>query len=71
MLRRREKGEPIDPAVFANPVSYPHMVRMGVLSKTGRLCLLCGKEALLVVSDLEEPPLRCTMMSRHTTQSYN
>jgi hypothetical protein len=44
---------------------------MGVFGKTGRVCLLCGKEALLVMSDLEELPLRSTMMSRHTTQCYN
>ena len=67
MFRWREKGEPVDPTMFANPVSDLHMIGMSVLGETGSLRLLRGEEALLAFSDLEEPPLSIAVMS----EAYN
>jgi hypothetical protein len=48
-------SEPIDSAVFTNPVPSLHMVRMGILGKPGSLSLLRGEVALLLLGELEKP----------------
>jgi len=70
MVSYRKQREPVDPTMFADPVSDLHMVGMGVLCEAGGFRLLRREEALLDLGDIKEPTLCISMMSRHT-QSYN
>ena len=45
--RERELRQPIDSAMFANPVPCPHLVRMGIVSVTCLSSLTSRKKALL------------------------
>jgi hypothetical protein len=43
------------------------MIGMGILGKSGCLCLLRGEEALLFLSDLEQSELRVFVGIAHST----
>jgi len=51
----------LDTAVLADPVSNLHMIGVCVFGESGRLGLLRGKETLLLLGELEEPPRRFTV----------
>ena len=53
--------------MVANPVPGLHVIRMSVLGKTGRLGLLRGEEALLLLSDFEQPSRRFSVRLGHNT----
>ena len=63
----RKQSKPVNAAVLANPVPYLHVIGVRVLGKSGRLGLLGGEEALLLLSKLEEPPRGFTMRLGHDT----
>ena len=66
-VSRRKQREPVDAAVLTNPVPDLDMIRMGVFGESGRLGLLGGEEALLLLGDLEEPPRGFTVRLGHNT----
>jgi hypothetical protein len=53
--------------VLANPVPDLHVIGVCVFGESGRLGLLGGEEALLLLSDFEEPPRRFTVRLGHNT----
>ena len=66
-IRRREQRQAIDAAVFPDPVSGLHMIGMRIFGKSGRLGLLRGEEALLLLGEIEEPPRRFSVRLGHST----
>ena len=61
-----KEREPVDSTVLANPIAGLNMIRVGVLRESGSPRLFCGEEALLSLRDLEEAPLRFTVISHDT-----
>ena len=49
-----KKSEPVDSPVFAHPVPCLHVIGVRVFGEPGRLSLLGGEVALLLLSELEE-----------------
>jgi len=66
----RKQSEPVNAAVLTNPVPHLHVIGVCVFGKSGRLGLLGGEEALLLLSEFEKPPRGFTVRLRHT-QYYN
>ena len=66
-ISRRKESEPVDAAVFADPVPHLHMIRVCVFGESGCLGLFGGEEALLLLSELKEPPRRFSVRLRHNT----
>jgi hypothetical protein len=54
-LASRKAGQPIDSAMFTNPVSRLNVVWVSILSKPRSLSLLRREETLLVFCNLVEP----------------
>src|ERR1035438_311608 len=66
-IRRREQRQAVDAAVFPAPVSGLHVVGMRIFGKSGRLGLLRGEEALLLLGEIEEPPRCLSVRLGHCT----
>ena len=66
-ISRRKQCETVDTTVFADPIPDLHVVGMGVFGESGRLGLLRGEEALLLLGELEEPPRRFSVRLGHNT----
>src|SRR5260370_28419811 len=50
-----KESEPVDAAVFADPVPDLHMIGVCILGESSGFGLLGGEEALLLLGELEEP----------------
>jgi len=66
-IRCREQRQTVDAAVFPDPVPGLYVVRMRIFGKSGRLGLLRGEEALLLLGEIEEPPRRLSVRLGHCT----
>jgi len=70
VLGRRKESEPVDSAMFANPISRLHVIGMGIFGEAPGLRLLRRKEPLPPFSDSEKLPLGVTVIPWHDT-NYN
>ena len=64
-IRRRKQRQAVATAVFPDPVPGLHMVGMRIFCKSGRLGLLRGEEALLLLGEIKEPPRRFSVRLGH------
>jgi hypothetical protein len=67
-ISRRKQSEPVDTPVLADPVPGVHIIEVCVFGESGRLGLLGGEKALLLLlGELEEPPRRFTVRLSDST----